>query len=87
MFFTKVQNQINVIVLISWVHRYSAGNINGTSCQAYSYNYSSKNISINSSIKNDQNLNGLDGELNDEELRFKYKNAEEIEAYLKSHYK
>lgn len=51
------------------------------------YSYSSNSLAINSSIKNDQNLNGLDGEFNGEELNFKYKNGAEIKQYLKSHYK
>ncbi|WP_242514479.1 hypothetical protein [Enterobacter cloacae] len=86
-FFTKIHNQKNVIVLISWKQRHAAEKINGTAYQVYGYSYSSNSLAINSSIKNDQNLNGLDGEFNGEELNFKYKNAAEIKQYLKSHYK
>jgi len=76
-----------VIALVSWQQQHSADKINGTAYQVYGYNFSSNNLAINSSIKNDQNLNGLDGEFNGEELHFKYKSAAEIKQYLKSRYK
>lgn len=63
------------------------GKINGTAYQVYGYNYNLNSLSINPSIKKDQNLNGLNGEFNGEELHFKYKNATEIKTYLQSHYK
>ncbi|WP_370973751.1 hypothetical protein [Enterobacter wuhouensis] len=86
-FFTKMNNKKNVIVLISWEQKHSAEKINGTAYQVYGYNYSLNGLSINPSIKNDQNLNGLEGEFNGEELHFKYKSAVKIKAYLQSHYK
>lgn len=85
--FTKINNIKNVIVLISWEQRHFAEKINGTAYQVYGYNYSLNNLSINPSIKKDQNLNGLDGEFNGEELHFDYKNAAKIKTYLQSHYK
>lgn len=86
-FFTKINNKKNVIVLISWEQRHSAEKINGTAYQVYGYTYSFDSLSINPSIKKDQNLNGLDGEFNGEELSFKYKDAAKIKAYLQSNYK
>ncbi|MCK6889667.1 hypothetical protein [Enterobacter kobei] len=86
-FLSKINNKKNVIVLISWEQRHSAEKINGTAYQVYGYNYSLNTLSINPSIKNDQNLNGLDGEFNGEVLHFKYKDAAKIKAYLQSHYK
>lgn len=86
-FFTKINNKKNIIVLISWEQRHSAEKINGTAYQVYGYNYNLNSLSINPSIKKDQNLNGLNGEFNGEELHFKYKNATEIKTYLQSHYK
>lgn len=86
-FFSKINNKKNVIVLVSWEQRLSAEKINGTAYQVYGYSYSLNNLSINPSIKNDQNLNGLDGEFNGEVLHFKYKDAAKIKAYLQSHYK
>jgi len=86
-FLVNIYKQNNVIVLISWKQRHSAEKINGVSYQVYDYKYSSNHLDINTSIKNDQNLNGLDGVFNGEELHFKYKNAAEIKKYLESHYK
>jgi len=86
-FFTKLENKKNVIVLISWHQRHPAENIDGTSYQVFGYAYDSKMLTVNSSIKKDQNLNGLDGEFGGENLHFKYKNAEQIKEYLKLHYK
>ncbi|EGK4803122.1 hypothetical protein IOX27_003753 [Salmonella enterica] len=86
-FFTKVNNKKNVIVLISWELRHPAEKINGIAYQVYGYNYFSNGLSINTSVKEDQNLNGLNGEFNGEKLHFKYKNAAEIKTYLQSHYK
>lgn len=85
-FFTKINNQKNVIVLISWKQRHSAENINGTAYQVYGYDYYLNRISINHFIKNDRNLNGLDGDFNGEQLYFKYKNAATIKSYLQSNY-
>lgn len=86
-FFTKINNQKNVIILISWKQFHAAENINGTSYQVYAYTYYKRHLTLNATITNDDNLNGLDGEFNGEELFFKYKNASEIKKYLNSHYK
>ncbi|HDR1954479.1 TPA: hypothetical protein QCD06_000875 [Enterobacter hormaechei] len=86
-FFTRVNNKKNVIVLISWEQRHSAEKINGVAYQVYGYNYNLDNLSINTFIQRDQNLNGLDGEFNGNKLNFEYKNAAKIKAYLQSHYR
>ena len=86
-FFTKIKNKKNVIVLISWEQRHSPEKINGTIYQVYGYNYSLSGLSINSSIKKDRNLNGLDGVFNGDELHFKYKDAAKIKKYLQCNYK
>jgi len=86
-FFTKINNKKNVIILISWQQLHAAENINGTSYQVYAYTYCNRHLTLNAIITNDNNLNGLDGEFNGEELFFKYKNALKIKKYLNSHYK
>lgn len=50
-FFTKINNKKNIIVLISWEQRHSAEKINGTAYQVYGYNYNLNSLSINPSIK------------------------------------
>lgn len=86
-FFTKIKNKQNVIVLMSWSQKHSAEKIDGTSYQVFGYTYDLRMLSVNQLVKNDQNLNGLDGEFGGEQLSFKYKNAAEIKQYLKSRYK
>lgn len=77
-FFTKIKNRKNVIVLISWQHKHVADNIDGKSYQVYGYKYETNSITINPLIKNDPNLNGLDGEFDGDILSFKYTDAEKI---------
>lgn len=86
-FFTKIENKKNVIVLVSWRQKHIAEGIDGTSYQVYGYKYDTKTLSVNQLVKNDPNLNGLDGEFDGKELSFKYKNAAEIKEYLILHYK
>jgi len=86
MFFADIDNQKNVIVLISWKQRHPAEKVNGTSYQVYAYTFYSKSLSINPYVRKDQNLNGLDGEFDGEELHFKYKNEEEIKKYINKKY-
>lgn len=85
-FFTKINNVKNVIVLISWQQRHFAERINGTFYQVYGYDYLHGKLIKNFIIKNGQNLNGLDGEIDGEELHFKYENAGEIRECIKSAY-
>ena len=82
-----MKSQRNVIVLISWRQKHFAENIDGELYQVFAYIYDSKKLIINPLIENDNNLSGVDGVFNGEELTFKYKNANEIKKYLKSHYK
>lgn len=86
-FFARVKSQRNVIVLISWRQKHFAENIDGELYQVFAYIYDSKKLIINPLIENDNKLSGVDGVFNGEELTFKYKNADEIKKYLKSHYK
>lgn len=86
-FFSNVKGIINVLVLISWHLKHSAEKINGNLYRVYGYKYEHNNLTVNSLINNDPNLDGLDGEFGDKELIFKYKNAATIKKYLKSHYK
>ncbi|WP_148873250.1 hypothetical protein [Serratia marcescens] len=86
-FFTKLDNKKNVIVLISWEQKHSAERVNGVAYKVYGYRYDSKELSINQSIKNDLNLEGLDGEFDGKQLIFMYKNAAEIKKYLRLNYK
>lgn len=86
-FFTKLENKKNVIVLVSWHQKHPAEGIDGISYQVFGYIYDTSVLSVNPLVKNDQNLNGLDGEFDGKQLNFRYKNAGEIKQYLKSHYK
>lgn len=85
-FFTDLGNKKNVIVLISWHQKHSAESIAGTAYQVFGYTYDARKLTVNSLIKNDQNLNGLDGEFYGKQMNFKYKNADKIKHYLKLHY-
>lgn len=44
-----------------------------------------KYIMLLALVKNDLNLNGLDGESDRKKLNFKYKNTTEIKKYFKFH--
>lgn len=82
-FFTKINNQEIVIILISWKQFHAAENINGTSYQVYAYTYYKRHLTLNATITNDDNINGLDGEFNGEELFFKYKKCIENKEIFK----
>lgn len=86
-FCTKLKSQKNVIVLISWRQKHTAESIGGNSYQVYGYKYKANDLIINPLIKNDPNLNGLDGEFDGKMLSFKYKGADNIKQYLKLRYK
>ena len=86
-FFTKLENKKNVIVLVSWHQKHPAEGMDGISYQVFGYTYDTSVLSVNPLVKNDQNLNGLDGEFDGKQLNFRYKSAAEIKQYLKSHYK
>ncbi|MGK0738110.1 hypothetical protein ACSFCX_14945 [Yokenella regensburgei] len=85
-FFTKIKNVNNVIVLISWHQKHMMDNISGNSYQVYGYMYNKNSLSINQVIKDDPNLSGLDGDFSGKQLHFKYKDAMTIKEYLKVHY-
>lgn len=86
-FFVKLKNIKNVIVLISWHQKHVAEDIDGNSYQVYGYKYQDGNLTINPLVRNDPALTGLDGEFDGEMLSFKYKDAAKIKQYLSSHYK
>lgn len=81
-FFTKINNTKNVIVLISWKQIHLVDNIYGKYYQIYGYTYKKNNLTINNEIKKDPELSGLDGKFGDKNLHFKYKDAASIKRYL-----
>ncbi|MBZ2401102.1 hypothetical protein K6W59_17105 [Erwinia amylovora] len=85
-FFMKVQNVKNVIVLVSWHQLHQAESINGKTYQVYAYKYSGNALPSNDKIKNDPLLSGMDGEFNGDEVHFKYKDATSIKQYIKKKY-
>lgn len=85
-FFAKLKNKKNVVVLVSWHQLHSAEKISGHSYKIYGYEYSNGHLTINPLINADPELNGLDGEFNGELLHFKYKDAATIKKYLNEKY-
>lgn len=85
-FFMKIHNVKNVIVLISWNQLHQAESINGNTYQVYAYKYSNDSLFINDMITKDPELNGMDGEFNGDEVHFKYKNVASIKKYIKNKY-
>lgn len=85
-FFEKIDGVKNVIVLMSWHQLHSAEKISGNSYRVYGYKYIGDGLVINSRIKNDQNLNGMDGDFGSTFLKFKYKDAASIKQYIRGGY-
>ncbi|MEF3097795.1 hypothetical protein QFJ66_00450 [Raoultella terrigena] len=85
-FFTNLETKKNVIVLMLWHQKHSAERIDGTAYQVFGYTYDARKLTVNSLIKNDQNLNGFDGGFDGKKIIFRYKNADKIKQYLKLHY-
>lgn len=85
-FFMKIHNVKNVIVLISWHQLHQTESINGKTYQVYAYKYSNDSLFINDMITKDPALNGMDGEFNGDEVHFNYKNAASIKQYIKNEY-
>lgn len=85
-FFMKIRNEKNAVVLISWHQLHQAESINGKFYQVYAYKYSNDSLFINDMITKDPALNGMDGEMNGEEVHFKYKSAASIKRYIKNKY-
>ncbi|HII4325768.1 TPA: hypothetical protein ACY4PY_001966 [Enterobacter cloacae] len=85
-FFMKIHNVKNVIVLISWHQLHQAESINGNTYQIHAYKYSNDSLFINDMITKDPALNGMDGEFNGDEVHFNYKNAASIKQYIKNEY-
>ena len=85
-FFMKIHNVKNVVVLISWHQLHQAESINGNTYQVYTYKYSNDSLILNDVITKDPTLNGMDGEFNGDEVHFKYKDAASIKQYIKNKY-
>ncbi len=85
-FFMKIHNVKNVIVLISWHQLHQAESINGNTYQVYAYKYSDNSLFPNYIITKDPALNGMDGEFNGNDMRFKYKDAASIKQYIINKY-
>lgn len=80
-FYTKIDNINNVIVLVSW----DEDNVNAKHYKTFAYKYYNERVSVNKKILNDGNLSGYDG-YNLSGLTFNYKNAKSIKKYLNENY-
>ncbi|OAT76789.1 hypothetical protein A9B99_22605 [Mangrovibacter phragmitis] len=86
-FFMRVHDVKNVIVLISWRQLHKTESINGKTYQVYAYKYSDDSLFPNDMITKDPSLNGMDGEFNGEYMHFKYKDSASIKKYIENKYK
>lgn len=85
-FFMKIHNVKNVVVLISWHQSHQAESVNGNTYQVYTYKYSNDSLVLNDVITKDPALNGMDGEFSGDEVNFEYKDAASIKKYIKNKY-
>ncbi|RNM08870.1 hypothetical protein [Dickeya undicola] len=82
-FFTKLKNIKNIIVLISWKQYHPSLGIDGVLYEIKGYSYINGILKVNENLLKDNNLSGFDGVKNDSHFVYKYKNAETIKEYLK----
>jgi len=82
-FFIKLNQVKNIVILASWHQKHRAEKINVDMYKIYGYSYKNHRLIPNKSITNDPKLQGQNGDFNGEYLHFKYKNAASIKEYLK----
>lgn len=83
-FFVKSEKEFSIYTIVSWFYLHRAEKINATYYQVFSYDVDMSGIyRINTKVSNDKKLRGFDGEVQGENVIFRYSTADEVKKYIK----